>query len=455
VSDADYAQDQPFTIRGHWWLPGTPHKIAGNLIYDEESLGLELYGGLNDAKVTSLLIAEPEIKGFPIVHVETLDKFPITLVNTFYTGWQPDTPQLPFQEGASTELLSSRLDANGMLLGVHLSSLGDRFTKCRLEVPNFETWLGDQPFKVEMESAGRTVRVEYSRPDNEGFSLGGSNCRIRVVRAVKPPGFPSHTPSIEHRAYVEIEPSAGPVSVTWFRNHAEQVVDLLSILYGDNLLSRRFWLFQPSGDAAATVYYPRHKVALPEYRTMDIVFRFEKLKPVFHRLLENWLGASEVARRARRMLVSSERRPSTFIELRFLPLAHAAEVLTKEIKHATIVDPTRFSEVRTRMVDAMPDDVPQELVDAVKVSLGYANGHTLHRKLMNMLNELSEETCRLFCVDNTTFTKGIVDTRNYYTHYSTKSRRLQKIELHWAIRKLSLMLRILLLLKAGVAAFPS
>jgi hypothetical protein len=99
----------------------------------------------------------------------------------------------------------------------------------------------------------------------------------------------------------------------------------------------------------------------------------------------------------------------------------------------------------------IPDDVPKELVDAIKGGLGYANGHTLNRKLSNMLNGLSDETCRLFCVDKTTFIKGIVDTRNYNTHYSAKSRLLQGIELHWASRKLSLMLRVLLLLKAGIA----
>ena len=67
-----------------------------------------------------------------------------------------------------------------------------------------------------------------------------------------------------------------------------------------------------------------------------------------------------------------------------------------------------------------------------------------------MFGELQDATCHLFCIDTTKFVDGLVDTRNYYTHYSPKVKHLRDAELHWAIRKMSLMLRIFVLIKAGV-----
>src|SRR5262249_21034949 len=61
-------------------------------------------------------------------------------------------------------------------------------------------------------------------------------------------------------------------------------------------------------------------------------------------------------------------------------------------------------------------------------------------------------TFKLFCVEKTKFIKGIVNTRNYYTHYSAKGKTkiLVREELHWAIIKISLMIRALLLLSSGL-----
>jgi hypothetical protein len=69
-----------------------------------------------------------------------------------------------------------------------------------------------------------------------------------------------------------------------------------------------------------------------------------------------------------------------------------------------------------------------------------------------MLGDVEDETWKLFCNDRASFINAIVNTRNHFTHYSTKQGRkiLQGVDLHWAIQKLSLMLRLLLLSKSGV-----
>lgn len=55
------------------------------------------------------------------------------------------------------------------------------------------------------------------------------------------------------------------------------------------------------------------------------------------------------------------------------------------------------------------------------------------------------------CKDVAEFTKGVVNTRNFYTHYSSQQRIFDSRELHWAIRKLSIILRVLLLRSVGMS----
>ena len=104
------------------------------------------------------------------------------------------------------------------------------------------------------------------------------------------------------------------------------------------------------------------------------------------------------------------------------------------------------------MLASVKDEISAELTNSIKNSLRWANGRSLRDKLLSLLSELREETCTLFAVDKERFIAGVVSTRNHYTHYSTKAGRkiLQGRELHWGIQKLAVMIRVLLLVRAGI-----
>ncbi len=451
MTDNIYPQDKPFTIRGHWWLPDSDRRIAGDLVYKEKSVTLELYGGLNDAHVTSPLSAIPEAADFPVIHGDSLDGVPVTVLNSFYTRWKPDIRSLSIRPGTRTRLLSSRLCSNGMVTGVHMRSLADHFTKCRVEIPYLETWLSDSPFEVNTEDSFEEIHVDYSRPANEAFELPESKCVVRVVHSVRLPTPTSHTSSIIHRSYIDIEPFE-PMSLKWFRDQCSQLVDLFSLFFGGNLQSRRLMLLAGTSNSYNTgMYYPRHKVEIPAYEPMDFVIRSVNVRPSLDVICDNWFSASDYTKQARSILLSCKRRPSSFIDRRFLPLVHAAEVLTKDIEGSTIIDKEAYRGVQESIVESLPNDLPEDLVERLKSAIRFANSHHLKHKLRTMLDQLQEETRSLFCVDKDAFVKGIVNTRNYYTHYSATPKILQDAELHWAICKTSLMLRVLLLLKAGLS----
>lgn len=444
------SQDAPFTIKGHWWLPGNSHKVAGDLIYNVEEMTLALYGGLNDAIVDTPISATPEGNAFPVIHGESLRGVPITVLRSFYTNWTPNVRTLAVKPGTHVGILSSRLLCHELVEGLHLSSQEDTFTKCRIEIPCLENWLGDSPFKFDMGGSGEHVRIDYTRPKNEEFSIPACECFVRFIRSVTPPGFPSHTPSIEHRAAVELAPFT-PMPLNWFQTFVPEIVDLFSFLYGGSLQSRRLTLFtNTTGEDEATLYFSRPKVEPIEFETSDIVVRYESIRRSFSQVLANWLTASGVAKRARRILLSSELRPARFMERQFLRLMIAAEVLAKGSNQSTVVDQEAFDEVREQMFAVLRKEFPSTLIDSITIRHHAAKHIPLRSRLSSMLNDLQDETCSLFCIDKTNFIQGVVNARNYFTHYSPKKTLLQDVELYWATKKVSLMLRILLLLKAGV-----
>ncbi|HET6574122.1 MAG TPA: HEPN domain-containing protein [Fimbriiglobus sp.] len=453
MSRKAHSQSEHFTIRGHWWLPITNQRIAGDLRYTEGDLTLSLYEGLNEAHVESPFSATPTSTEFPVILGETLEAVPVTVLRSFYTKWTPDVRTLAVRPGTTTAIRSAELHCGWLLEGVHLSSPDETFAKCRVEIPYLEDWLGESPFRAEMGGEGETVRLDYTRPTNISIEISATSSALRLIHAVRPPGHPLGTsPTIEHHTYMEIAP-AEPKPINWFVSQASEIVGLLAVCYGGSLLSRRLTLYKDGPSrAGALLYYPRHTAEVGPYTAMDFVVRYQQIETGFRQIVENWLGATEAVKGARSILLSSERRPSEFIELRFLPLVHAAEVLSGEGPNAAIVPKDTYRDVRDRMLASLPAGLPGELIESIRNSLGHANSRTLRRKLLGLLSELGDDTWRLFCTDREVFIKGVVDTRNHYTHYSTGQDRkiLQGADLHWAIQKLSLMLRVVLLVKAGV-----
>ncbi len=340
-----------------------------------------------------------------------------------------------------------------MVEGLHLSSVQDTFTKCRLQLRSLDIWLGVQPFDLEMKDSFRHMSLNYAIPQNLNYDIENPACCVSFKHSVTPPGVPyGKSPTISHHTFLEIKPSQ-PQRCKEFFELFSSVVDLLSVIYGGPLVSSRTSLVGSSQDEDFPVFYPRHEVDPKEYKFHDFLIRFSEIKDCFSDIISKWMNPTVHQKRARQMLISAERRPSDFIELGFLPLAHAVEVLSNEAIHTTVIPMAEFKKFREKMINAVHDEVSAELKNSIKDSLQWANGRSLRDKLRSLLGELQDETWRLFATEKESFLGGLIRTRNHYTHYSTKAgeRILQDIELHWGIQKLLIMIRVFLLMRAGVS----
>jgi len=151
------------------------------------------------------------------------------------------------------------------------------------------------------------------------------------------------------------------------------------------------------------------------------------------------------------LFFSSLREPGAFLETRFLPMIQALEVYARADKQQTYVDPKEYGETLPRIESEIPIDIDKELRSAIIRKLQYANEYSLRTRLRRIIETLQPETVKLFCKDAEAFVGGVVDTRNYLTHYSKDSYRvLQGIDLHWATVKLRTMFSLILLRWIGL-----
>jgi hypothetical protein len=441
-------QSTSFKLRGHWHVPGFEEKVAGELIYDEHSLRLLLQGGLNKAISVNPISSSPNQINFSVVHGTLVDKSVVTLLNCFYTSFTPNLDFGDFSYPRESQLLKSELSCGTAIIGDHLKSDEDVFSSGQFEFPQLEEWLGVSPFTVNCDN-DQNVNIHFSLPSEDRYDLKDFNLTLK--HAIRPPSLPlGKNPSAEYTAFFVALPNSSQ-TLKWFMSLNGELSAFLSYLYGGNILSKRLLLKSHALGEYLSIYYPRHRTDDKSIEPHNFWTTYEELKACFPSLLDSWLTANYSHRQARRMLLSSERRPSAYTELRFLPLVQALEVLTQAIEPTELVTDQEFQSIKELVRKTIPSGTNQELVESFMRSLGYANGKSLKFKIEQLLTSLPPNMISLLCKDVKKFTKGIVNTRNFYTHYSHQKCILDGKEIHWATRKLIVLLRVLLLRSTGLA----
>jgi hypothetical protein len=448
-----FAQNRPFAIKGHWWRPGGSNRPAGDLEYKDGGINLHLLGALDDAVGENPFSRQPEVSDLDIVHGESADGRPVTLLRAFYTAWQQGSQWL---SPGPVPIVSSRLTCHVIVVGVHLASTSDTcFKACEISIPNLESWLADQPFSVTASELGEPIKlsVSYEMPPSRTFDISAEVGAIRIKHAVTPPGI--HDGAILHRSYLSIEPTE-PRTLDWFMEAVGQVERLFTLLFGHSVqtvLARLFLTSYRPEEAGgdALIYTSRTHGEPRRFERSDFLMRYPQVSAAFPQMLRSWFTDSSDIRHALNLLFSSIREPGAFLETRFLPIVQATEVFARAVLTGQIVEAAEYKRIRRNIVASIPADVPERLRESIVASLAFANEPRLADRLSTLAATVDAETAKLFCNDPREYIRGIVNTRNFFTHYTSRyDRILQGIEIHWATLKLTTMLRVLILKRLGL-----
>lgn len=441
-----YSSDKDFTIQGHWCRPGGKHRPAGTLEVSESRFELNLLGAFDDAEGKHAFDRGLPVEDLSVIHGESAQGNPITLLNSFYTRVQPGGGLF---DDSPVPVRYATLTSNGMLFGTHLKHPDDQcFSSCCVNIPNFDRWLDDRPFNFKVDLPD--VAVAYRRPEERRFPVPSREFELIFVPTVVPPFEPWDNVEVRHCTRIDIRPNS-PRDFDWFVSLVGELQNFLTLLFGRTVQSTRISLGSDEDDDPVDVHLPRQRISQPEMNPHDFLLRLPDISPWFANAVNEWFSGSHEIRHALSLLFSSLRSPGHFLESRFLPFVQAIEVYSRAIDTHTIVDKERYKPIRKQLVEAIPEDTPEDLRDALTRTLGFANDRTLRERFAALIGGLTPESAALFCCDKAAFVKGVVNTRNHFTHYSGHSKAvLHGLQLHWASIKLQTMMKILLLLRLGI-----
>jgi hypothetical protein len=420
-------------------------------VYQAPKIRLHLQGGLDDAIGPSPLERHPEPSVLPIIFGESERGSPVSLLRSFYNAWKSGGD---FFDLGPVPLTSSQVISHGILLGVHVPSVeGRHFTKCRLRIPNLEFWMNEKPTSIAVFPGMTGIRMDYTRPPTHAFQCDAISGEVRFESSFTPPSSPTNDWTIRHRTELVIEPSA-PKSLAWFNRVIGQIEQLFGLLFGQAVQSTRIllWVTPEVADENGPATYIRPVPRMEQLLDpIDLRFRFDDVAEYIPQILNSWLGESTSVRHSIMLLFSTLREPGAFLESRFLPLVQAVEVFAHCSHPESVVPKSEYNQLRDLLLSHLPDDVSQALADGIRGALAFGNMPRLKLQVGRLIESLNPQTQELFCVNRDEFIRGIVDTRNYLTHYSNRyDRVLQGAQLHWATVKLKLLLDILLLKRIGL-----
>lgn len=440
-----------FSARGIWWLPGAEEQhISGELVYDpSEGIHLELEGILSNEEGTRVSIS----KNIEVLHGITILGERCSLFRGGIT-----------RESEGTHRLSTQsLFFNEFAVGkTHIDSENTEFNLAKISVSDFDAWMARSPFSHDRIKEERISRLSYKLPEQLEFDLNPIPFSFFLSAEI------SHTAglnyqNIRYSDFLLIRTS-NPSPIKDFHKLAHQFSVFLSLFTGRYQYIHRFEVctnetYFEKDDVwdreYSQIYYKQYGTPHSKaFQWFDIPFRFSEISEDFPKLLGIWFEESDELRTIYQIFFSTlvDRRSTT--EYRFLALIQALECYDRSQGSSKYLSVEDYEIVRTKLCQAIPNDLPRDLKDALRSRIRFGNEWSLRKRLTNLIQSVPNSILPKIITDPKNFIARVVETRNYLTHRDPILHKdsLTSFDLLDAADKLQLLVRCVLLLRIGMKA---
>lgn len=445
MSIPTYGQPDDFEYKGIWWLPDKPqNKIPGVLTRRRHKTSLELFGGEGYTLPFERVFpgTVPLLHG----HIETDDAC---------TLYEVAETQRPTMSGGFRR---SIVQSAWSFIGVHFPSPDAiRFSSLDLSFIGLEHWMFDKPI----------IENEQLR-ENDRFVGFRSTFRFETPEFIPIPALgcisfsfaTSHSQRLTEVGYTSVpyvtlsfnEPkdlqtcyqlmrdcrslltllAGGALPLTHFRGSADTVGygARVQIFYQDMII-------QPSE--------PIHRV--------DIPLPLSAVKERMADIVPLWFQKCVSLRTVLNLFVGTYYNQTMFVESQFLSLTQALELYSRLIEAGKYVPEPEYDGIRKAIEVAIREVTRCGLRDALCKRLKYGNEYSLRKRIRGILQGLESDTLAMICGNAKSYTKRIVDTRNYLTHYGSDPDSepwYDPSEQFFAVQSLQVLLMILVLRDVGV-----
>lgn len=438
---------ESFEKKGIWWIPGQEAaEVAGILSFTEEDgLHLDLFGAFRDDLSTPFTI-------LPVLFGHADEMGMITLGHCLPAGTRMSIPG-PMYEAYRPSIAFA---------GAHIADpLTQRFHKTRLTFRHLLEWVHEGGISATFArqlNAATPIKAEYTHPEEKHASLSFGTLKIRFTGRTSGDLLNSFT--ISQGVHIDLEPldplpvhdlletlvSPMQAFLTFATERAANITTLT--LFSDDLL-----IDLGNGRtqrAPIQVYMTTrhgHEEADRRLFNHDFLFTLSDVEKRFEQVIEKWFSFYADTPHCANLLVATHYSPRLHLDRVFLTLAQVSEIFHRSRFKRTKLPPTEFSRRMTLIDKRAPPELAAWIKDQASNELSFA------QRLEELVRYYGECVLPLRS-DPQEFIRSVVDTRNFYTHYSSglKKKAAKGKELYLLSQALSTLVRGCLLAELGVSA---
>lgn len=444
-----------FTEQGLWWREGREDdQIGGTLTFDPtDGPVLKVLGELGDLESSLKAAFEGGRDEDVTIHGVTMKGKPVTLVRAMNTNRQLN------MRGIANETWESNL----LIVGIHLGSDGkdEIFSKSYLRFEAIERWLEHRPFADSFDVEEKSLTVTARKPREEPFAHH-DDFEVTSVGSLYHHNKPETHFAIDVISHLGIAP-ASQRSLNWHMQAATRLQELGALCTGHYLPLTSIELCGPDeqirggGTRSRDVrVYARmtHPEAESRPRHEAPLISGPELVRFNPKAVQVWFDQYEQFSPAIRLFFTITGERQMFTNVRLLLAIQALEVFHRRTRAETVIPPDAFPAFAAGLVDAIPAETSSRMRDKLEGTYRYLNEPSLGQRLKSIVDDLAASFGTVPPAFNKAYRRKLVDTRNYYTHFSAEleTKTLDGEGMYWASRRIILLLTLLFLQRLDIAA---
>ena len=444
-----------FTEQGLWWREGeSDDQVGGTLTFDPTNgPELKLLGVLGDFE--SSLKANVGGRGDDdvTIHGVTTRGKPVTLMRAMNVSRQFNMPGIPHETWRS----------NLLVMGIHLhcDDHEEIFPKCYLRFTGIEHWLQHRPFTDTFDHREKSVTVVARKP-REALFARHEDFDVVSSGSLSQNNRPASHFDIDVVSYLGIVPDA-PKSLNWHMRTAVRLQELAALCTGHFLPLTSLELRGTEEELRGGPKQPRevhvyarmiHPESGPRPKHETPLVSGPELLAFNPQAVQTWFDQYELFSPAIGLFFTITGQQQMFTNVRLLLAIQALEVFHRRTSDDAVMPAKDFPDFAAGLVKAIPPSATERMKDKLQGVYRYLNEPSLNQRLKSIVQDLETAFGRAPPGFDKAARRKLVDTRNYYTHFSQEldANTLDGAGMYWASRRIILLLTLLFLQRLGLAA---
>lgn len=453
---AQFDLTSTFSLKGDWFLPDSPDKrLSGEVSYSpEKGVYLELIGAFSKNPL------DPDDNNYTTILGIVEGSRKISLFECLHVG----RTTVSFVCGSETAKPVTTYSVNLMLDGWHYDSCDDICVKTvYIQFDGLAEWLQVSGFGLDaVKMDEKTIDVHYQRPEpiNFEFSKGVKASFDFCTSSISQPAFRTSF-EMQQVARLKIQREAELTLDDILRVAYKFLAFLMLGLNGETFVKSITCFFYPNNTELmpdetldrrrVDFFYQQHlTVKENKWDFYSMTFTYPAVKDKFQQLITKWENDFSDFEPAINLLVEQICEKNTFSINDFLNLAQAAETLHDRIKPGEKKMPDgEYKSLKEKILNVIPE-IYKGFVQGL---LQFGNNASLRQRLIDLVEMCPGKICELFIPDKDAFINEVLDSRNYYTHYTISGKKnvKQGRDLMLLTKRIQILLIINILLHLGMS----